>query len=785
MKQILYSWRLFTRFRTYTLINLVGLIFSVACAMIIARYVHQERTVDHYVPELDRTFLSTYVIGDDPPMIYGTQDDNSAHVNVFDDPCVELVARFRILSDDDVVSDNHRFKARIIIGDSLFLQMLPHPLLAGTDRIVAPQDAVITRDMAVRMFGGNDPIGKKLTIPTGDVVTVVGVVDKAATKSSLLFDVVVSNALQTRWSTRALNLVRLRRAEDVTALNLKNRKPLEEKDWDGRTSYFQLTPLKEFYMNAAFAYEYYKGVIQHGNARSLTILTIVAALLLVVGLFNYINLNTVMMLRRKREFDIKKVFGAKGRQLFVQLYAENLSLTAVAMLFVWSFVELTRGIVRQWFDITVAGNARFDLLASLSLLLLLPLVVSLFPYFRGRTKVSRTLFLFLQYLISVSLVITAIYFARQLHYVLNYDLGYRTKDIIQCTLFNYSVTYGSTREEMMALQQAYTDKSRIAEQRLNASPLFTEWSSTGLPLHPEQLEVNATASNGRETTLHHFHGDRHYMDMLGFQLKEGRLWDDEKDSFGSLNMIVNETALKALHINDIDSVTLTMDESLFLMVRDGEIVEGKGPYRIVGVVKDFKVGSLSQAVVPVGFYYGGRGSSYIVAAIAPGKRREAIAFLDSLYHELNGSGDFTYTFAEDDVAALYQDDRRASRIYIAFAGIAVCISCLGLFGLSLYDIRQRYREVALRKINGATSRDIFTLLLRKYLYVFAAAFVVASAVSTVVIVRYMQTFYHHAPLSWWIFVAAAALTALVSLGTLGWQISRAMRINPADVMKRE
>ena len=134
---------------------------------------------------------------------------------------------------------------------------------------------------------------------------------------------------------------------------------------------------------------------------------------------------------------------------------------------------------------------------------------------------------------------------------------------------------------------------------------------------------------------------------------------------------------------------------------------------------------------------------------------------------------------------MYHDDQRTTRIYITFAMIAIFISCLGLFGLSLYDIQQRYREIALRKINGATTRDVFRLLLRKYCYIFGSAFVVASGVSYIIIYKYMENYYHHAPLALWIFLTAGFIVALISFCTLWWQIRKAIRINPTKVLKGE
>ena len=219
--------------------------------------------------------------------------------------------------------------------------------------------------------------------------------------------------------------------------------------------------------------------------------------------------------------------------------------------------------------------------------------------------------------------------------------------------------------------------------------------------------------------------------------------------------------------------------------RSGENWNEIPSYDIIGVVEDFRTGHLSGGNQPVVFIYQDSWRDFTFLSIAPGKRKEAIAFLSDLYQEAVGRGDFEYSFITDEIARLHEEDRKVTRIVITFALIAIVIACLGLFGLSLYDIRQRYREIALRKVHGAQVADICRLLLRKYFVLLGAAFVTGAAVAYVAIHRYMENFPHHAPLSLWIFLVAGLTVAVIALLTVLWQIRRASQVNPAEVMKRE
>ncbi|WP_294609173.1 ABC transporter permease [uncultured Bacteroides sp.] len=803
MKQILLSIRMLLRFKVYTFINLIGLVFSVSCALIIARYIHQENNVDHFCPELERTFLMTTVTQNGETYLAGAIDRNNDpnFKNPLLDPSIEKVSQFIPFSDDYIMVNNRRFTVQTMIADSLFLEMMPYPVIEGNSTVHSPDDVIMTKKLATRLFKDESPIGKTLKTSTGNMVTVTGVIDEPSTKASMQFDLVISMELSKSWSRMENQLVQLHRPEDVIQLNQQNKVPMQLKSYSDRAIYYQLVPLKGFYTNTAVAT--YDTLIYKGNQTSLNILTLISFLLLLVGMFNYINLHTVVMLKRAREFGIKKVFGANGKTVFLQLYSENFSLGAIALLFIWTFVEITRGIVTLWFEIPVVADLRFDIWLSVFLLLGMPLLTTIFPFLRynyappihslrsistgGNSVVSRVIFLSVQYIITISLVIAAIYFSRQLHYVLHYDLNYKTQDIIKCLLFSTDRTYGdviTSMEEWEAKRKEEDLKVESVKRKMDESPLFTQWTYGDSPIQMFPPHTECTASTGEKAKISVDFVDQKYMELFDFKLKEGRIWDDEKDQFAQYKFIINETAKKVFHIEDINKTKMQTDARMWFSV--GTDASSNPPYEIVGVIEDFKMGHLASPVYPLAFCYSiGGHQQPLLASIVPGKRKEAIEFLEKVFHEINGEGEFNYSFIENEIAALYHDDQRATRIYVTFAMIAILISCLGLFGLSLYDIQQRYREIALRKVNGATAHDIFQLLLRKYCYIFSIAFVLASCISYLLIHKYMESFYHHAPLSLWIFLTAGLLIALISLCTLGWQIHKAIKINPAKVLKGE
>lgn len=476
-------------------------------------------------------------------------------------------------------------------------------------------------------------------------------------------------------------------------------------------------------------------------------------------------------------------------------------MVAISLLLVWMLIETTAGLFATVYSIPVKADVRFDFLLSLTLLFGLPLITSAYPFLRnnyslpitslrsvnvgGYSIVSRVAFLFMQYVITFCLIVVSLYFVRQLYTMLHADLGYRVKDVVSCPFMSRETRHRSfaSDEDFQEYINREKEMKQLIRQKMDASPLFVTWNYGHLPIGMEPM-VNVKADNGEKHKIAVMFVDKKYMDMFGFKLKEGRGWND-KDQFTQYKMIINETARKMFYIKDIRQASLQPETRLWWSMG---VDEGKNPsYEVVGVIEDFRTGHLAKGDVPVAIVYDESDSPYdpLQATIVEGKRQEALDFLKKLHDEVVGEGDFEYTFAEDEVAKLYDEDRRTTRIYVTFALLAICVSCLGLFGLSLYDIRQRYREIALRKINGASGGQIAVLLLRKYLYILGVSFVVAAPLSYCVIDAYTKDFVVKAPVGIGLFLAGFVLTLSVSIGTLLWQVRKAVRLNPAVVMKND
>ena len=326
-------------------------------------------------------------------------------------------------------------------------------------------------------------------------------------------------------------------------------------------------------------------------------------------------------------------------------------------------------------------------------------------------------------------------------------------------------------------------KAAVIVEKLKASPLVEQWDFARSPL--ELTPFVSFQKKGEEnayTDAAFGYYSRKFFDMLGIPVKEGRMWIDSLDmaeDYHTQLILINETAQKTYGITDISKESLQ---------------NRTGPnrnYKIVGVIGDFQVRHLSQKPFPLvcAFeperFYTGRMDGKVYIKFHPANKQQLINYMTEVHREVMGEGEFEYTFLENEIEKLYAEDYRTAFIYSIFALIALLISCLGLYGISLYDVRQRYREIALRKVHGATLRDLLVLLTQKYAYLLIASFVISIPMSYAAIRYYLQDFAYQEPVSWWIFVISAIITTGISYATLIGHTIKAANINPALVMKRE
>ena len=789
MKTLKYSWRFLMRSKSYTIINLLGLACSLACSIILMRYIHRELTVDTHCIDREHVYaICTNTEGNRG--LSGLKQYNYDTISI-DNRFVEAMTTYIPLEKDYVISGTNRIPARCLVTDSVFFQLFHYPIVQGKLSLTTPQSALLTEKYACKIFGNENPIGKILRYSNGKDITIEGIVGEPECKTTINFDIILSSKLSQHWERMNTELYRFLPGTDINAINKTGSVPryINDPEYDTRTHTFSLISVKDIYWDGSLT-DREPAMFLSGNRSHLIILSGVCLLLLLTGILNFINLYLVALLRRGKEYGLKKVFGVCGRTLFANIWIENTLLVLSALLVSWLIIEIMSAPTEYLFDTHFSYTA-FDGWLSASILLLLPVITSIYPYIKynytspilsirsigvqSHSKHFRMFFLGAQYIITFLLVVLSLYFNRQLGMLLSTEPGFRTKNIMNVNLVYESKDFSSYTYESM---QQRRQRVMQLDNELNACPFIELYEPSYENILTPTFGTNYLNNKGEKVFLNIHYATPAFFKLYDIKVIEGEIPDINKENRRTV-FVVNKAALKALGYTSINGVGVIEENQ-----KKANANASLQP--IVAVVEDYFEGHLTSGIKPTIYPVGARfsGDLYQIA-YTPGKKKEVIDFLRNLEYKLYGSEDFEYTFLEDDIKAMYTQDRQTATIYSIFAGMAIIISSLGLLGISLFDIRQRYREIAIRKVNGASAKDLYRLLFRKYITVLIIAFVIAIPLACYLINTYTQDFAVRAPVSIDIFIISLLLVIIISLGTLAYQIQKAAHINPTQIMKTE
>ena len=782
--------RFLMRARSYTIINLLGLAFSLACSIILIRYIHRELTVDANCVDAE-----TVVV----PL--ADMDGNvvpSSTMYITDTVYIsneQITERCRIVPREhtNVVYENRNYNVNMLAVDSAFFHFFTYPLVTGTVTMEGDNAAILTRQFAERLFGNANPVGKVL-VYDGKSVVVQGVIDNPSCKTTWQFDLLVSRSLQ-EWSRMNIELLRVLSGTDLEAVN-KVSNIFRGTKYAGLTRH-KFVRWKQLYFDKSIVWK--GSLMNHGDKSYLFILSGVVLLLLAVGILNFVNLYMVMLMKRSREYGVKKVLGISPMALFGEIWLENFVLVLSSLFVAWLLIEVTTVPV-AWLLGEQVEYTSFDGWLSLCVLFLLPLLTSVYPYlkyaYRSPVKsmrdvsvrysvVSRVVFLGIQYVFTVLLVVLSIYFNRHFNFLINTPPGFRTEGILEVNMQLENWNYQSDTPEQ---RKKRTERTEKITKALNECPYIDSWIHYSYSDFNFEYQMKIVNDEDKVVSMATLFVPDKFFEFYDMKVLEGKL-PDAIDNYGEYQIALSREAMNVFGYTHCDEAFVRGESPLWISMKEGgEVVKGGIDLMpVVAVVNDCYLGKLTEGVKPITFVIGKESinSDKLSIAVQPGKEKELLDYLRKTVKEIYGTEEFEYDWLSDVVKAQYAHDRKIATVYSVFAFIAIVVSCMGLFGISLFDIRRRYREIAIRKVNGATLRDLYWLLGGRYLKVLLVSFAVAVPLAWVILYKYTEDFVLKAPLSSWMFIVALLLVAVISLGTLWWQVNKAARINPADVMKAE
>jgi putative ABC transport system permease protein len=794
---LLVAVRSFRRRLGFATINVLGLGVGIACCAVIALYVWGELSYDRFHEDAEHIYRIESVWGGG---VFSLPATNWRFVEALrtEQPDLRSVAMVR--STNQVVRrDEVMFREpAMLFAEPAFFDVFSFHLERGDEAtaLEEPYTMILTSEMADKYFGSEDPMGQILTMFASDQeFTVTGVLAPSPGPTHIPHDPLISfqtlealgwTATQ-HWGNNSVNTyLRFSSAQEAEGLAAMLPDIIERhagENWN--ESELDLQRLTDIHLHSNHSAELSAG----GNPAYVTLFSIVALFILLLAGVNFVNLSTARSLERAREVGVRKSMGAFEGQLSRQFLAEAVLLAlaglVIAVLLVALVVPMLTGLVGR----PLMPNAQtFAVAAAVAIVLTLLVGVGggLYPAFalarfkpaevlrgrfsagRGGVRLRQGLVVF-QFAVAVVLLIGTFVVHGQLRHMQTADLGFDQSQVLAVQ------GPGVGTSSRLAFFEALSGEASIESVSSTNQPMPTELlDGYGTFLQdatpPESME-EAPAMSLRGVFV-----SADFFETLGAEFLAGRDFraGSPADSAG---LIVNRSGAHALMAQAPERFD-SIEELL------GETVVSSGTRQIVGIVEDFHMASLHKAIDPIAFHYGHAGATYLVR-VAPGSVSPAVAALSSHWGEHFPQVPLQYHFVDDAFAMAYAAERQLSILALLFAGLAILVACLGLFGLAAYAAEARRKEIGVRKVLGASVASVVTLLSKEFVRLVAIAVVVGAPVAYFGVSRWLEAFPSRVELGPGPFLLAGALAVLIALITVSGQALRAATSDPVKSIRME
>jgi len=770
------------------LINLIGLSTGLACSILIYLWVSDELSVDKF-NENDSRIFQVMKNAEEPGGGIDTYEWTPgplAQALAAEMPEVELAVTSLIPEDTQVgilsVGDT-KIKAIEQYVSRDYFNIFSYQLIQGDKQQVLSKknEVLISDELALKLFHTKENIiGKSVEWDkeafTGTYL-VSGVFKKSPSNATAQFDLLFTFDLYREinpdiddWKNAHPNTyVLLKEGTRIDQFNEKIGSLLQSKTGEDY-QYLFIRPYSDKYLYG----KYENGVQSGGRIAYVRLFSIVALLILVLACINFMNLSTAKAAKRIKEVGVKKVLGAGWKTLVFQYLGESMLMTTISLMVAVLGVLI---LLPQFNAVTGKHlTLEFDskLILSVGLVTLFTgLISGSYPalylsrfnpitVLKGSLNTSfgemwsRKGLVIFQFTISVILVVSVLVVYHQIVFIQSKNLGFNKDNII---IFKKE---GSLHKRVSTFLREVKSIPGV----VNASS-FSQ-SLTGI----NDTGTEGVVWEGKEADDHmafkYLMVNQGFIETLGIEIKEGRPFS-ENFVIEASKIIFNEAAI----------------EGMGLKHPIGKIVNHWGTDKqIVAVVKDFHFESLYEPIKPCFFMMYQDGEN-IMVKITAGREKETIAGLEKLYQQYNPSLPFDYKFLDDNYQALYAAEQRVTTLSKYFAGIAILISCLGIFGLAAFTAERRLKEIGIRKILGSSVFGIVRLLSSDFTKMVVTAIVIALPVSYFFAKNWLNDFAYHIELQWWYFAVAGLLALVIAWFTVGVQTINAARINPVDSLKDE
>jgi putative ABC transport system permease protein len=804
------AWRHIVRHKGYSFLNIIGLAVGMACVLFILFWVQDELGFDRF----HANAKTLYRVEQDQATGQG-----KFHVNVTPYPLgPALKAEIPEIKDatraarpggDLLVryGENTFFESRVIAADPQIFRMFTFPLLKGdpTTALDRPGSLVISEDMAKKYFGTVEPMGKNVTINNSHAFTVTGIMKNVPLNSSLSFDMLVpfdfvktlgqyndsmgQNDIVTfvqlhpqgnaaTAGKKITQLVTKRIAVEIgndaeLQKQMQSDPALRKRFENYRGPDFMLMPLVDLRLFAYFGFSRNNMGIQYVYTFG-----IIALFVLLIACINFMNLATARSANRAKEVGLRKVVGAQRQSIIGQFYSESiltaLLAAAASLILVRLFLPAFNTLSGKMMTLTNLLQGK-SLLGIVAVTLFTGIIAGSYPALflssfqpakvlkagrNGGAKgaLLRKSLVVLQFGMSILLLIGMGVVTRQIEFMRNKKLGYDKDQLI------YLPLRGETYSAYAALKEQLLRNPRI----LNVTATHQEPTSIG-------SNGGGADWDGKDPSQKYLIGyaavDFDYPETLKIEMAAGRTFSRKYATDSGRAWMVNEEVTKLMGIDPAAAVGKRFKWG----------VEGT----IVGVMKNFHYQSVRNAIEPLAVIVAPEEFRFAIVRLKAGEIPASLADVKATWRQVNPQYPLEYRFFDEDFGRMYQDDERMGSLLKVFAGLAVIIACLGLFGLASYTAEQRTKEIGVRKFLGASSPGIVLLLSKEFGKWVVIANVLAWPCAFLLMKNWLQEFAYRAPIAWWLFALAGSGTLIIALLTVSFQAVRAARQNPVDSLRYE
>lgn len=788
---ILIAWRNLLKRKVYAVVNVFGLSLGISACMLVFALVTHLKSFDTYHPHADHT--------------YRLVTDSFEGVREFYTPGVPAVMREAFIQDFPEIDasvlisgghnglfavsegedERHFLENNVAYTTDDFFEVFERKVLKGNPAGIlnSPNQAVLSKSQAEKMFGTDEAIGKTFQFQKGDIYAVTAVMEDHPDNTHFPFHILLSyeNLRETRESGGWLSIysddqlyvvISDPQTKSVVEAGLPGfvDKYLGEKNKLNRTHWLQ--PLSDLQFNERYGNLAYKTT----SYTVLHTLVMVALFLLITASINFINLSTALSGKRSKEVGLRKVFGGNRRHILYQFFSE----TGLICLFAILTSLVLSNIALKYLNDFLGAKADFAVFLTpmgmaivLGLWLLVSLAAGFYPSFnisklnpvtairnQFQTKNSSSYVLrkglvVFQFMITQFFIIGTLVLVMQMRHLRSADLGFQKEAVVS-----------------FSIPEKNSEKSTLLAERLrnlngmeSVSLSFTEPASTSTS------STNAImVESGEEYTVYIKPGDEYFIDTYGLYLLAGEnlIKEDTVTRFLATEAFAN----KAGFDNPEDMV--------------GTYIKVGGiDAPVTGVVRDFYARSLKTEIEPIVIFNNHHLFSTVGMKVSGANANLVLAEAEKIFNGLYPEFTFEYSFLDERIAQFYEVEEKLTLLFLVFSLIAVLVGCIGLYGLVSFMASMKVKEIGVRKVLGATSAQVLGMFSKEYLVLLLVAFLLAAPMATFLMNRWLQDYASKIEISWDLYALSIACIAMIALLTVGYRSVQAAWSNPAEILKSE